>query len=246
MSMKTKVAIVTDSSCDLPKEIVEKYNLHIIPIRVISSQGEFRDGIDITPDQLYQLMEKEIPKTSLPLPEEIHQLYASLYDQEYTHILHFSISSKLSGTYNVSRLVAQEFEDENNIEIHVIDTLTLSAALGLIVIQAAELLASGVEVEQVIQQTTLTRKNQLGCLIVKTLEYLRKGGRIGLVEGVVGNLLRIRPVIYVNIDGVFETMAKARGYLNALDVMIREVVDRFSNKKIHLAVVHGAAFEEAA
>lgn len=241
-----KVAIVTDSSCDLPADVIEQYHLYIIPVRVITSKGEFKDRVDIMPEQLYEIMKEEIPKTSLPLPEDIHQLYASLKEEGYTHVLHYSISSKLSGTYNISRLVAQEFQEENeDFEIHVVDTLTLSTGLGMLVMDAAKHLEAGDSIEDIIARTEQIRKGQLGSFVVKTLEYLRKGGRIGLVEGVVGNLLKIRPVIYVNSDGVFETMAKARGYANAMETMVSEYIRRFSNKKINLSVIHGAALNEA-
>ncbi len=245
MGNNSKIAIVTDSSCDLPNEIIEQYHLHVLPLRIISSKGEFRDRIDISPEDLYAIMKEEIPKTSLPLPEEIGHMYSSLYEEGYTDILHFSISSRLSGTYNISRLVADEFKEDHSINIHVIDTLTLSAGLGLIVLEAAKSLEKGYTCEEIIARCYQARSTQLGVFIVKTLEYLRKGGRIGLVEGVVGNLLKIRPVIYVNKDGVYETLAKARGYANALETMVGEVVRKYANKKIHLTVVHGAALEEA-
>lgn len=245
MAKINKVAIVTDSSCDLSDELIQRYNLHTLPLRVISSEGEFKDGVDITPEQLYDLMKREIPKTSLPLPEDIHQLYASLMAQGYTDILHFSISSKLSGSYNVSTLIAREFEEENDIAIHVVDTLTLSAGLGLIVLNAAKMLEENATIEEVIARSETLRKGQLGCFVVKTLEYLRKGGRIGLVDGVVGNLLKIRPVILVNSDGIYETLAKARGYEKAIETLFGEFVRKFTGRKINLAVVHGAALNEA-
>ena len=78
MPKDMKVALVTDSSCDLPADIVEKYNLYIIPVRVITSKGEFKDRVTITSEQLYEVMKEEIPKTSLPLPEDIYQPYSSL------------------------------------------------------------------------------------------------------------------------------------------------------------------------
>ncbi len=246
MPKDMKVALVTDSSCDLPADIVEKYNLYIIPVRVITSKGEFKDRVTITSEQLYEVMKEEIPKTSLPLPEDIYQLYSHLKSEGYSHILHYSISSKLSGTYNISYLVAQEFQEENpGFTINVIDSLTLSTGLGMLVIEAAKDLENGKSIEEVIARTEKLRKGQLGSFVVKTLEYLRKGGRIGLVEGVVGSLLKIRPVIYVNSDGVYETIAKARGYTNAMETMMGEFVRKFSNKKVHLSVVHGAAPVEA-
>ena len=89
------------------------------------------------------------------------------------------------------------------------------------------------------------RSSQLGMFVIRTLEFLRKGGRIGLVEGVVGSILKICPIIYVNDNGVYETLAKARGYKAAVEIMVQETIKRFGKAKISLSVVHGRALEEA-
>ena len=100
-------------------------------------------------------------------------------------------------------------------------------------------------VEDVIARVERLRKTQLGAFVIRTLEFLRKGGRIGLVEGVVGSLLQIKPVIYVNSDGVYNTLVKARGFSNALNAMTEEFVRRFEGRKVRIAIVHGAAYDEA-
>ena len=115
MTKPQKVAIVTDSSCDLTAEQIAKYNIHLISLRVICSAGEFRDRVEINTDQLYSMMEKELPKSSLPLPEDVSALYDWLAAEDYTHVLHFTISSGLSGTYNMVRMVAEDRNDMDKI-----------------------------------------------------------------------------------------------------------------------------------
>ena len=95
------------------------------------------------------------------------------------------------------------------------------------------------------QRATTLRTNQLGMFVIRTLEYLRKGGRIGLVEGVVGNLLQIKPIIFINNDGVYQTLAKARGYRGAVDTMMQEALSHFGKAKVSVSVVHGQALEDA-
>ena len=125
---------------------------------------------------------EECPKTaadeSFPLPEDITALYGSLRDRGCTRVLHISISAGLSGTYNMCRMLAEEAE---GIRVDVVDSRTLSCGLGLLVLTAAEMLEAGHPVEEVIAALEEKRKTQLGCFVIRTLEYLRKGGRIGLV-----------------------------------------------------------------
>ena len=243
MAENQKVAIVTDSSCDLTQEQLDTHNIHMVPLRIVCSKGEFRDRVEMTQEQLYALMEEELPKTSLPLPEDVHGLYERLIEDGVTHVLHLSISASLSGTYNMIRMIVKEFE--SRLHITLLDSKTLSAGLGMLALEAAETLEATGSLDAAIERVKAAREKQLGMFIIKTLEFLRKGGRIGMVEGVVGSILQLKPVIFVNQDGVYQTLAKARGYANALDTMIKEAVSRFGKSKIRLTVVHGAAAAEA-
>ena len=215
----------------------------MIPLRIVCSKGEFRDRLEMTQDDLYKIMEEELPKTSLPLPEDVSSLYERLIADGVTHVLHLSISAGLSGTYNMIRMIVKEFEDRLNITL--LDSKTLSAGLGMLALEAAETLETTGSLDAAIERVKIARETQLGMYIIKTLEFLRKGGRIGMVEGVVGSILQLKPVIFVNPDGVYQTLAKARGYANALDTMIKEAVSRFGKSKIRLTVVHGAAAADA-
>ncbi|MFH1511720.1 MAG: DegV family protein [Bacillota bacterium] len=243
MDTQTKTAVVTDTTCDLTDEQLNRYSIRMIPLRIICQNREYKDRVELGPDEIYEIMDSELPKTSLPLPEDVHALYTQLIAEGYTDVLHLCISSGLSGTWNMIRILAEDYQDR--LYIRVIDSKTLSTGLGFMVLAAAKALEEGATPDQAIQAVQAVRGSQLGMFVIRTLEYLRKGGRIGLVEGVMGNLLQIKPIVYVNSDGIYETLAKARGYKAAVDTMIQEAVRRFGKTKINLSIVHGQAQEEA-
>lgn len=243
MEKAVKTVMITDSSCDLSAEQLSEHGIRMISLRVVCQKAEYRDRVDINPDELYALMEKELPKTSLPLPEDVSALYDTLVSEGVTDIVHLCISANLSGTYNMVRMIAEDYQDRMN--IRVVDSQTLSTGLGMMVLTAARALEEGETPEEAIQKALGVRHSQLGMFVIRTLEFLRKGGRIGLVEGVVGSILQIKPIIFVNDDGIYETLAKARGYKAAVETMVGEAVKKFGQAKISLSVVHGRALEEA-
>lgn len=236
-----RVALVTDTGCDLSDEQLREYDIRAIPLRVSTSKGEFRDRLEISPAELYAYMETELPKTSLPLPGDVAEIYRRCQADGATRILHISISSGLSGTFNMATIVAQDFA---SFPIDVVDSKTLSAGLGLLVLDAARCLSEGGTVEDAIALVRARREKQLGTFVIRTLEYLRKGGRIGLVEGVLGSLLQIKPVIYVNDDGIYDTLVKARGFTKALTAMRDSFFQRYAGQRVRVAIVHGNAQED--
>ena len=231
MDATRKTVIVTDSSCDLSDEQLSRYGIRMISLRIVCQNAEYRDRIDIQEDELYELLTHELPKTSLPLPEDV------------TDVIHISISSGLSGTFNMVRMITQDFE--SRMRVHMVDSRTLSMGLGMMVLAAARALEEGATPEEAIERAQTVRRNQLGMFVIRTLEFLRKGGRIGKVEGVVGSLLQIKPIIYVNDEGIYATLAKARGYKSAVDTMVGEVKRFLGGAKAELSVVNGKAREEA-
>ncbi len=241
--MSGKTAIVTDSSCDLTDEQLERYGIRMTSLRIVCQNAEYRDRIDIRDDEIYELLNNELPKTGLPLPEDVAALYDSLCSEGVTDVIHISMSSGLSGTYNMVRMMTESYKDRLNIRL--IDSKTLSTGLGMMVLAAARALNAGATIDEAVQIANNVRKTQLGMFVIRTLEFLRKGGRIGLVEGVIGNLLQIKPIIFVNDDGVYQTLAKARGYKSAIDAMLNEAKRKFGDAKIKLTVVNGHAREEA-
>lgn len=243
MTEERKTVIVTDSSCDLTDEQLSRYGIRMVSLRVVCQNAEYRDRIDIQEDELYELLTRELPKTSLPLPEDVSDLYEELIKNGTTDVIHIAISSGLSGTFNMARMIAEDFQDR--IRIHMVDSKTLSTGLGMMVLAAARALEGGATPEKAIEKAESVRKTQLGMFVIRTLEFLRKGGRIGKVEGVVGSLLQIKPIIFVNNEGVYQTLVKARGYKSAVDAMLAEAKRFFGGAKIELSVVNGKAYEDA-
>lgn len=204
-----KIAIVSDSTSDLVEDITKRYNIKILPLKVVYSGGEeYRDRIEITPEQIYERFDKEIPTTSLPSPEDTINLFNSLQEEGYTHVIVTTISAGLSGTMNMIRGVTEDFK---NMVFEIIDSKALSMGLGFPVIEGAKELERSNDFERTVQMIKDTIKKTEVYFVVKTLEYLKKGGRIGKVEGTIGELLNIKPIISINEEGIYYTYKKIRG-----------------------------------
>lgn len=239
---KRKIAIVTDTTCDLSDEVLKLNNIYMVPLQIIYKTRNYKDRMEITAEKVYNMLDKEIPKSSLPLPDDVKEILDKIVDDGYTDILYISISAGLSGTYNLIRLLAQEYTKLN---IEVVDSSTLSMGLGFLVLEAANVIRETGDIKAAIQRIKTVRKSMSAMFVLNTLTYLRKGGRIGKVEGTVGNLLNIKPVIAVNDDGVYYTVTKARGFKKSIDAMADEIRNRYKDKEISIAVVYGEQLENA-
>ncbi|GAB6179192.1 DegV family protein [Desulfotomaculum defluvii] len=241
--MEEKVAIVTDSTCDLDKEAVDKYNIYVLPLKVIySEQEEYIDRVNIEPQEIYDRMPGEIPSTSLPSPASIVNLFKKLEAEGFTHIISIHISSGLSGTYNAVRTIARDFK---NIIIEVIDSKALSLGLGIPVIEAAKTYKKTLSFEAALNKAKDTINNTKIFFVVATLDYLKKGGRIGYVAGTIGEIMQIKPIISINEEGKYYTFDKIRGRKKSLQRLF-EIAneDIKENKRNTIAVMHGGAPEE--
>lgn len=239
---QTKIAIVADTAIDVPRELVEKYHIFQIPITVIFSDGEYRDTIDITSEEVYQRLDKEIPKTSLPSGEMIQTTFDKIAEEGYTHAVMFTMSSQMSGTYNLIRLMASE---ETRFESHVFDTRNIGLGGGFFAIEAAEAVQAGKSYDYIVEHicSNVSRSKQFGKF--ETFDYLQKGGRVGLVTAKIGSLLNIKPIISVNEDGVIYTASKVKGDKRARKEMLR-LLDEFLSQHDHcyLSVLDGDDEEE--
>lgn len=236
-----KIAIVSDSACDLPENIIKQYNIKLLPLRIIYKDREYRDRIEIKPHEVYDNIEKEVPKTSLPVPEDIIGAFDDLVEEGYTDAVVITLSSNLSGTFNLVELLAKDYKKLN---IKVCDSKTLGMFLGFIVKEAAAL-AHTQSIEVLMEKIKEIREKLKGCYVLKTLTYLKKGGRIGKVEGTVGEFLNIKPIIGINDEGVYYTMAKIRGRKKSISKIKSMITEEFKDKKYNIAIIHGGAEEEA-
>ena len=237
-----KIAIVTDSTCDLPDSLLAENNIHVVPLRIVYATREYRDRLDITAEKVYEMLEKEIPKTSLPLTADVMEILDGLIAGGYTDIVYLSISAGLSGSYNLIRLLIQQYTGFN---IEVVDSCTLSMGLGFLVLEAAREAQRSGDVKAVVARVNKIRSTMEALFVIKTLEYLKKGGRIGKVEATVGGILDIKPIIGVGLDGVYHTLAKVRGFKNSVQKMLSMIVEEYKGKRINVAIVHGSSTAEA-
>lgn len=231
-----KIALLTDSASDISCEVMQKYNIRIIPLRIHFSNCTYRDRVDITPHDLYDLIVEEIPKTSLPSSEDIIPIFEAIKKEGYEKILYIGISSGLSGTYNFVKMLGKEYWGDN---FYSIDTKTLSSGEGLLVQKAADMLDNQKDIKEIFQTLSDIRGRMFSAFVVRDISYLSRGGRIGKVAGTLGSLFKICPVIRVNDDGVYETSGKSIGFTRSLQLMIKQVQDKFSGLKIAIEIVHG-------
>lgn len=237
-----KIALITDSSSDLSKEIMDKLNIKSAPFRIIYSDNEYEDRVTISPQEVYSNLTKEIPTTSLPNISRIEGILNNIEAEGYTHVIVINISGGLSGTSNSFRLI---LEDHPNLVSYVFDSKTLSMAQGAIVLEVAKLIESGTSYEDIILALPDLRKNVHVYFTLNTLEYLKKGGRIGKVAGTIGEILNLKPLIYVSDEGVYVTHSKSRGRKQALS-KLNEVLDEYLAKsKCNLWIIEGDAKEES-
>jgi DegV family protein with EDD domain len=236
-----KIAIMADSACDLPMELINHYNIKVIPLKVIYPDGEYSDRVDIQPSTVYSRMPAEIPTTSMPSVNEIKELIGNIKQQGFTHLLAIHISSGLSGTVDAVRLAAKDFD---SMVIKVLDSKTLSMGTGWMIIEAAKSIANGFNFQEIVDRLHSLRERMKVFYILETLEYLRKGGRIGQVAGMLGQFLDVKPVISVNEEGKYFTYCKARGRSKSIEKLANIVEEAVNNSTIHLAVVHGGAAQE--
>lgn len=237
-----KVAIVSDSTSDLEAEIIEKYNIKILPLRVIYTDGEYKDRVDITPEEIYSRFNEEIPTTSLPSPQDTVDLFNQLRQEGYTHVIIVTISSGISGTMNMLRNMADSFE---GLVFEIIDSKLLSMGAGFAIIEGAKELEKTNDFEKTVNRIKAVLKKTRIFYVVKTLEYLKKGGRIGKVEGTIGELLNIKPIISVNEDGVYYSYKKVRGRSRSIEELLDIIKESARDRLVNIAVAHGDAFEEA-
>lgn len=233
-----RIALVTDSTADLTEEVKKDFDIHVIPLKVRFGEKEYCDG-ELSSNEFYgRLMEEEIlPKTSQPTPEEFSRLYSKLLE-EYQEVISVHISSALSGTFNAANLAKEKFKEK----IHLVDSKTISLGAGLMVMEVARNIKEGYDARWILDNLKKARENIETLFTLNTLEYLQKGGRIGRVQGFMGSLLNIKPIIRVGDDGVYHTYGKAHSQKKAIENVVQACQDLTKGRKaIRLVVAHGAA-----
>ncbi len=205
------VAIVTDSTSDLPRHFVERFGIRVVPLTVFFGEEAFRDGIDIDAATFYRRLvtARELPRTSQPSVEAFMQAYRDALAEGASAIVSIHISSKLSGTLNSARVAAEYVSGETGARIEVIDSRNVSLGLGAVVLDAAEAADRGASVDEVIETARATIGAVYVVCVLDTLEYLQRGGRIGRASSLLGTMLRIKPLVHVE-DGEVAAFDRVR------------------------------------
>jgi len=236
------VKVVTDSTADLPSQIVQELDITVIPLSVNFGQETYLEGIELGADEFYEKLTcaSALPTTSQPSPTAFVQAYSNL-SQKTDRIISIHISPKLSGTYNSALLGREAIDDRCQIEI--IDSLHASMGLGMIVIQAARAAQAGASLDEVIKltQDVIPRTHFFGT--VNTLEYLHRGGRIGKARTLLGTLLSIKPIIGLR-DGEIHPMGKTRTRKKSLARLLEMAHELVPIEEI--SILHSTTPEEVA
>lgn len=203
------VKIIADSTCDLSEELLEKYDISLIPLHILLDERECEDGVDITPDEIYRWSDenKTTPKTSAPSIERVMEVMKPYLDQN-REIVCFSISSEMSTSANVMRLAVEDMEAEER--VIVIDSSNLSTGIGLLVIEAAIMAKEGKSAEEIEKRIMELRPLVRASFVVDTLTYLYRGGRCSGLAAMAGGALRLHPRIAVE-NGKMQPGKKYRG-----------------------------------
>lgn len=237
-----KIAILTDSTSDLSKEEREQKGLFTLPLRIIYKDAEYLDHLTITPKEIYDNLETEIPSTSLPSAECMNNIFDSIEAQGYTHVIGIFISNSLSGTMNAIRL---QIEERNKFKFELYDSKIIGYPLGRIVLKAYELVQNGKLYEEVLAALPNIKANTSGYYTLNTLEYLKRGGRIGKVAGTIGELLNLKPIITVGEDGAYVTADKARGRKQSIKKLKDIAQNLVNDGPCKFYVLHGSSLLEA-
>ncbi|MDO4280447.1 MAG: DegV family protein [Peptococcaceae bacterium] len=207
------IEIVADSTCDLPKNLIEEYNIHVLPLHILLGEEDHLDGVDLTLEELFAWSDahQATPKTSAPSLQEAIVLLEPLVATG-AEVVCLPISAKLSASGDVLRLAAEKLGATD--QVHIIDTKNVSTGLGVLAMKAAQMARDGADVQEIIRTMEDLSARLTVTFIVDTLTYLYRGGRCSGVAALFGNVLRIHPRILVNDEGALVPDKKYRGKMD--------------------------------
>ena len=211
-----KVAFLTDSCVDVSPDLLKKRHIYTVPMRILCDDGEYLDGVNIRNLDIYKRLKAgELPRTSLPRTEDLEAALKNIVDDGYDGIIAIMLSGGLSGTYNLTRLAAEAIREEipDGPQMRVFDSKSGSLGQAMMILQASEDWENGMTWQELTEKRVpFLIQNTFPFFSVDTLEYLRKGGRIGRVTAAAGTLLQIKPILTFDpLDGRLISTAKARG-----------------------------------
>ncbi len=245
LDTQKSIGLVTDSTCDLPPELIKKYNIQIVPIVIQVGEKSYLDQVEVKPKNFIRILETSNEKlsTSQPSPALFTEAYNKIASK-YESIISLHISEKLSGTIQGARMGCKDMEYSN--KIHIVDSKTSSVALGLLVAEAAQLIQERFKLEEIINRLKIATDNVKIFISIPTLKYVIRSGRLSKTKGLLGTLLNLKPILTVNSDGNIVEVAKVIGQKR----VVRKTLDlaiRFAKsvKNPRFGITHVAAPELA-
>jgi DegV family protein with EDD domain len=244
---KSTIALVTDSACDLPPEVLDRYQVHVVPMRLEFGDSPYLDKVTITPDQFYRMLDerREYPKTAQPSPQAFESLYANLA-AHYDSIISIHLAQKLSGTYSTSLAAARRVSERTGKTITVIDSRTISGALGLLVLRIARLIEEGASHDAAAAEAERALPNSRILVGVRTLKYMVRSGRVSPMAGAVANLLNLKPIVSLRETGETRISDKAFSRRGSLRKILRRLRAEASSGRVgEYCVLHAHDPEDA-
>jgi fatty acid kinase fatty acid binding subunit len=231
-----KVSIVTDSTSDLGA-LAAQNGIEVVPLTIRFGSEEFRDGVDLTEDEFYRKLESSAttPITAQPAPALFAETYKRLLNTGTSNVLSLHLPGTLSGTLNAATIAAREVDPD---KITVIDTRTATAGLGMLAMDAARRARAGEPAEAIVAAIRADIPKVELFATIPSLTYLARGGRIGHLSGLVGNVLKIVPILTL-VDGKLKEFAKVRTFARAVDQIVEIVTTRLQGvRDVRMAVIH--------
>lgn len=240
------VRLVTDSTADIPVEVLEDYGIEMVPLKIQFGGETYFDRVTLSPQQFYEKLVQftELPTTSQPSPVNFLEAYKRLSAEEGTQIVSVHLSSALSGTCQAAQL-AKSLLEPRNTHIEIIDSKSASYGTGMLVVAAAEAAREGKSKEEIVTLIHRLRRLTKLYFLVDTLEYLQRGGRIGKASALIGSLLQLKPVLTIDDDGEVTVADKIRGHAKAIGAIIEKLKNDFPDKRIRVMIAHANARVEA-
>lgn len=240
------IAIITDSTCDIPDALIEEYGIVVIPHTIIWGKQQYKDRIEIQPLEFYERLvsDANYPSTAQVTVPEFQQAFEKAARDGADEILCITISSAMSGAFNSAKTAAENVATP----IHVVDAKGPTMSLGWQVLEAARARAAGVDVQGILARLEELRKRLVQLVAMESLEYLQKGGRIGKAVKWVGVMLNVKPLVSINhSSGLVEPLSLARTQKALVEMMYTKFFELLLGRKdMHVAVLHGNVPEKAA
>jgi DegV family protein with EDD domain len=235
---KWKIALVTDSTCDLPQDLIDFYQIHVVPLNLNFGENHYLDKVTMTPDHFYDLLESspQFPHTSQINERAFTNLYSHLASH-YDAIISLHLSGQFSGTLISSQKAAARISKEFAKPVHVYDSKNLSGGLGLIVLRTAMAIENAVKLDEILKSLEQWIPDSRVFVSVKTLKYMVKGGRVSKPKGMISSMLNIKPIVSLDANGKSILLGKTFSQSSNVNLVLKKLEALHAERKIWKYIV---------